>query len=82
MGEDRFKPKYESWQHGGWCVVNVFYPSGACGCVSRQLHNPATNARDGQWRIVCDSRPSDHTYRTRNDAARAERDLIAAGELG
>jgi hypothetical protein len=59
--------RYESWRHGGWYVMNVRYPSGACGCVSR-------NFPDRRWRIVCDPRTDgrDYTYRTRDDAARAE----------
>lgn len=73
---------YSPWRHGGWYVNNVRYPGGAVGCVSR-------NYSDRKWRIVCDSRdgsfpggPNDHTYASRDDAARAERDLIAAGILG
>lgn len=68
---------YEPWRHGGWYVVNVRHPSGAVGCVSR-------NYADKRWRIACDPRPGaypggsgDVTYRTRDEAARAERDLIA-----
>ncbi len=66
---------YEPWRHGGWYVVNVRLPGGAVGCVSR-------NYADRKWRICCDPRPGaypggpgDVTYRTRDDAARAERDL-------
>ncbi len=73
---------YSEWRHGGWYVDNVRYPSGAVGCVSR-------NYKDRKWRIVCDSRegsfpggPNDHTYRTRDEAAAAERDLIALAEYG
>lgn len=66
---------YSPWRHGGW-YTNVMYPSGACGCVSR-------NYPDGKWRIVCDRRPEaeQETYPNRDAAARAERDLIAAGVL-
>jgi len=67
-----WQPDYSPWRHGGWYVHNVRYPTGAVGCVSR-------NYRDGKWRIVCDERPgsypggpNDHTYRSRDDAARAE----------
>lgn len=67
--------QYSPWRHGGWYVDNVHYPSGAVGCVSR-------NFADRKWRIVCDSRDGDHTYPNRDAAARAERDLIAAGVLG
>jgi hypothetical protein len=63
---------YEWYRHGGWYVVNVRYPNGAVGCVS-------CNYPDRKWRIVCDQRPGDHIYCTREEAARAERDLIAAG---
>ena len=68
---DRFE--YSRWRHGGWYVHNVRYPSGAVGCVSR-------NYPDGKWRIVCDERPFEDrpTFRTRNDAAQAELDLIDA----
>jgi hypothetical protein len=64
-----FIPQYERWRHGGWYVTNVRYPSGACGCVSR-------NYADRKWRIVCDDRPGDYAYYTRDAAARAERDLV------
>lgn len=67
--------EYGPWRHGGWYVENVRYPSGAVGCVSR-------NYTDRKWRIVCDNRPGDWTYRTRDEAAQAERELIAAGILG
>jgi hypothetical protein len=68
--------QYSRWRHGGWYVDNVRYPNGACGCVSR-------NYPDKKWRIVCDNRPEAErvAYASRDDAARAERDLIAAGIL-
>ena len=77
-----FTPRYEPWRHGGWYVVNVHYPSGAVGCVSR-------NYADRKWRIVCDDRAgkldtgglSHPAYPSRDAAARAERDLIAARVL-
>jgi hypothetical protein len=58
---------YTPWRHGGWYVSNVIYPSGACGCVSR-------NYPDKKWRIVCHPLPFEQqpTFRTRDDAARAE----------
>lgn len=61
---------YSKWRHGGWYVGQVRYPSGACGCVSR-------NYEDGKWRIVCDDRPFDErpAFATREEAARAEYDL-------
>lgn len=64
---------YSAWRHGGWYVHEVCYPSGAIGCVSR-------NYADGKWRIVCDHRPDAFerfTYKTRDDAARAEMELTA-----
>lgn len=79
MAEAEFS--YSPWRHGGWYVDNVRHPSGAHGCVSRSW------AIDRKWRIVCDPRPgsypggpNDHTYPSRDAAARAERDLIAAGD--
>lgn len=64
-------PIFEPWRHGGWYVMNVRYPSGAVGCVSR-------NYSDGKWRIACDPRPFEEqpTFRTRDEAARAERALV------
>lgn len=65
---------YTRWRHGGWYVGGVRYPSGACGCVSN-------NYPDKKWRIVCDDRrnnlhePGDFTFRSREDAARAEHGL-------
>lgn len=61
--------EYSKWRHGGWYVSNIHYPSGACGCVSR-------NYDDRKWRIVCDERSTDHTYPSRDAAARAELSLI------
>jgi len=63
---------YSPWRHGGW-YTNVRHPSGACGCVSR-------NYDDGKWRIVCDPRPFEArpTFKTRDEAAQAEADLIEA----
>lgn len=68
---DTWTPQYSSWRHGGWYVTNLRYPSGACGCVSR-------NYADGKWRIVCDPRPFDEapTFKSRDAAARAERELV------
>ncbi len=70
-----WEPTYSKWRHGGWYVRNVQYPSGGCGCVSN-------NYDDGAWRIVCDGRrqalgqPGDFTFKTRDEAARAERELV------
>lgn len=64
--------QYEPWRHGGWYVLGIRYPSGACGCVSRQMLNPATGKPDRKWRIVCDERLEDHTYPSRDAAAAAE----------
>ncbi|MBB4200751.1 hypothetical protein GGD83_004580 [Rhodoblastus sphagnicola] len=62
---------YSRWRHGGWYVGNVRYPSGACGCVSR-------NYVDRKWRIACDPRPfeTQPTFRTRDAAALGEWHLI------
>lgn len=65
-----FEPEYESYRHGGWYVMNVRYPSGAVGCVSR-------NYADKKWRIVC-SVDQDQTFPNRDAAARAEHDLALA----
>lgn len=72
---DQWTPIYSRWRHGGWYVDNIRYPSGGCGCVSR-------NYEDGKWRIACDSRrdklggPGDFTFPSRDAAARAERKLV------
>lgn len=74
---------YELARNGGWYVNGVRYPDGACACVSG-------NHPDRQWRIVCNRQrgslnaPGDKTYRTRDEAARAEQALtieawVAAG---
>jgi len=66
---DRTLPlDYSPWRNGGWYVGNVRYPNGAVGCVSR-------NYPDKRWRIACDERQGDYTYRTRDAAARAEQVL-------
>lgn len=65
---------YSRWRHGGWYISGIRYPSGACGCVS-------SNYPDKKWRIVCDRRrqdlnaPGDVTFRSREEAARAEQVL-------
>lgn len=70
-----WSPSYFAWRHGGWYVTNVSYPTGASGCVSN-------NYADGKWRIVCDPRrdglnePGDFTFATRDEAAKAERELV------
>ncbi|HBO2935113.1 TPA: hypothetical protein L4R50_000107 [Pseudomonas aeruginosa] len=72
---ENWEPSYSKWHHGGWYVRNVKYPSGGCGCVSN-------NYEDGAWRIACDDRrqalgqPGDFTFKSRDEAARAERDLV------
>jgi len=71
MSADTWVPEFAPWRHGGWYVVNVRWPNGGCGCVSR-------NYPDRKWRIVCDTRSDDHVYATRSAAARAERALVAA----
>lgn len=71
QNDEDWTPEYESWRHGGWYVTNLRYPSGACGCVSR-------NYEDKKWRIACDPRPfaDQPTFKNRDDAARGERDLV------
>jgi hypothetical protein len=69
-----FEPIYEPWRHGGWYVCGVRHRNGGTGCVSR-------NYPDRKWRIVCDSREGDHTYRSRDEAARAEYALTSAGVI-
>lgn len=56
-------------------VTDTRWPKGGCGCVSR-------NYPDGKWRIVCDPRPEAEqpTFRTRDEAAAAERALIKTME--
>lgn len=69
-----FEPVYERWRHGGWYVLGVRHKNGGIGCVSR-------NYPDRRWRIVCDSRDRDHTYGSRDEAARAEYALTEAGVI-
>lgn len=74
-------PVYSKWRHGGWYVHNVRYPSGACGCVSN-------NYPDKKWRIACDDRrtelgqPGDFTFKSRDEAARAEHELVKTMHAG
>ncbi len=69
-----FEPGYELWRHGGWYVHGIRHKNGGVGCVSR-------NYPDRKWRIVCDSRDGEHTYRNRDEAARAEYALTLAGVI-
>lgn len=66
-----FVPVYSKWRHGGWYVHNIRYPSGACGCVSR-------NYPDRKWRIVCHPAPfkEQPKFPTRDAAAIAERAIV------
>ena len=70
-------PQFAPWRHGGWYVTNLHCLSGACGCVSN-------NYPDKKWRIACDPRrrnlgeEGDFTFKTRDAAARAERELVAS----
>ena len=70
-----FQPVFSRWRRGGWYVINIQYPNGACGCVSN-------NYPDKKWRIVCDKRrqnlntDGDFTFPSRHAAAVAERMLI------
>lgn len=66
-------PQYDKWRHGGWYVTNLERGSGAVGCVSR-------NYPDKKWRIVCDDRNPQPTYNSRDEAARAERELYGSKE--
>lgn len=66
--------QYSPWRHGGWYVDNVRYPSGACGCVSR-------NFADKRWRIVCDPRTDAPTFKSRDAAALGEWHLIRKMQL-
>lgn len=73
MKNQEWTPVYSKWRHGGWYVDNIRYASGACGCVSN-------NYPDKKWRIVCDPRHFEDdslapTFKTRHDAAVAEREL-------
>jgi hypothetical protein len=71
---------YSAWRQGGWYVHNVRHPNGSCGCVSN-------NYPDKKWRIVCDKRrgslgeEGDFTFPSRDAAARAEFELVAALKL-
>lgn len=75
--------EYDRWRHGGWYwfAGGVRWPEGGCGCVSRQMLNPATGRADRKWRIVCDPRGTDHTYASRDAAARAEYNLMIEAHL-
>ena len=76
ISEDpNWEPMFTRWRHGGWYVHGISHINGGCGCVSN-------NYEDGKWRVVCDPRRSalheegDFTFKTRNEAAHAERALI------
>ena len=71
LSDPNFRFSYEHWRHGG-SYTNVIYPSGACGCIASKLHTIS-----GQFEIACDPRPDNRlTYRTREDAANAEREIV------
>lgn len=73
--DESWTPCFSSWRHGGWYVNNARYPSGAVGCVSNKFV-------DRRWRVVCDPRrgglgeTGDFTFKSRDEAARAERELV------
>jgi hypothetical protein len=71
MSSPTWQPDYGPWRHGGWYVYNLHHPEGGCGCVSR-------NYPDKKWRIVGHDGPGSKTYRTRDEAAQAERRIALA----
>ena len=73
LNNPAWKPAYSSWRNGGWYVNNLFYPSGAVGCIVSARHT-----EDGLFRIACDPRPADKQvgYRTREAATYVERGMV------
>ena len=73
LNDPAWKPTYSRWRHGGYYVDNLYYPSGAVGCIvsARYTH-------DGLFHLACDPRPVDQRvgYRTREEAAYAEREMV------
>lgn len=69
---------YSPWRHGGW-YTNLQYPdglgvvSGASGCVAKVGPN--------KWQIACDHRAVKPTFRSRDEAARAEAALAVLTAL-
>jgi hypothetical protein len=74
VDDAEWAPMFTPWRGGGWYVSNVRYPNGSTGCVSNKF-------ADKKWRIVCDPRRGnlgdvgDFTFKSRTDAAEAEREL-------
>lgn len=62
--------RYEPWRHGG-SYTAVTYPGGAVGCIASARHTASK-----RFEIACDPRPERDTYRTRDEAAHAERELV------
>ena len=73
LSDPSWKPTYSRWRHGGSYVDNLYYPSGAVGCIASARHTV-----DGLFRIACDPRLEDQQvgYRTREAAAYAERGMV------
>jgi hypothetical protein len=68
-----WEPEYGRW-HGDWAILNLVYPTGGCGNVSREY-------ADGRWRITAEAEagPVLHgvrSFRRRELAARAERETV------
>lgn len=70
LEDPNFQMSYTPWRHGGF-YTNVRYPSGAVGCVIS-----ARCSLSGKFEIACDERPDRGEYKTRNEAAHAERALV------
>jgi len=71
-----WQPSFTKWRwEEGWYVSNVIYPSGKFGSVTNTYF-------DKRWRIQCDDRshtigkPGDIYFATREEAAKAERELV------
>ena len=51
--------------------TNVRYPSGAVGCITSARYTIS-----GRFHITCDPRGTEHSYKTRKEAAHAERQIV------
>lgn len=77
LTSEKWRPSYEPWRHGGSYVWNLRYPSGAVGCIASARHTIS-----GKFEIACDPRrgtgvdEKELQYKTRDEAAYAERDLV------
>jgi hypothetical protein len=70
LSDANFKPEYGD-RRGPNSYTNVVYPSRACGCITSARYTTT-----GRFHITCDPRDGEYSYKTRDEAAKAEGQIV------